>query len=216
MSKNKKPSPAQASNKQTPEILAETTRLNINFWNRIFYNRSADFTEILKCITELEHILENAHKKQDYQAINDLEFALGMGPFGYNKRFKTSPYPDLNKFNKTMAKNLSIELGKNLLPYAANCRSFLINSREKTIKPVHKYSPEEFIYIPFISKREILPVFDKLLTAWRTLPSSVKKEDCTAEYSVAEIVTGIMNQTSMSFAVVQTDELKAPCGWIDV
>ncbi len=154
-------------------------------------------------------MLESAHQRQEYQVINEVEVALGIGPFGYSKRLSTAPYPDIDKFNKTMAKVFSVESGKNLLPYATNLRKFFDTAHEKTSKPLTKYKPEEFIYIPFISKIEISNAFESLLNSWNQLPASVKKIDTSGEYSDSDIVTGIINQIYKSFYVAQTDSLKA-------
>ncbi len=56
------------------------SRIDAAFWNNLLHLNKADLSALFNCAQEFERKLEQAAQNQEFQAINDVEFALGWRP----------------------------------------------------------------------------------------------------------------------------------------
>ena len=184
------------------------TEVDYDFWNIIFYNRKVNVSSFFEAIIYMEQKLAEASQRQEYQIINDVEFALGIGPFGPLPSSKAIVCPDPLKFDKALSKSLSVQVGKELLPFALSMKDFVTFGSEKSSKLTHKCKPEFLIYVAMLSETDFWDCFERILCTWRLLPASVKKASSTLGYSESEVAMYIFIRIHRSFMLNESDLLK--------
>lgn len=184
------------------------SRIDPAVWTSLLHLKKGDFSALFNCAHEFEIKLEQAARNQEYQAINDVEFALGWRPLAYTTQLLHTTCVSSEKFEKAIARSFGVQVGKKILPYADSKSDFLNLAYKKSALRTEKSKPDALIYIPFLPINEFWTCLQNLSHAWRLIPSSAKKtfyQDSIGEN--ANLLT-ILNRIHLLFVLEQSEYKK--------
>ena len=190
------------------------TNVDFAFWGLLFYNRKGDFSFFFEAVIYMEQKLAESYKKQEYQILNDVEFALGIGPFGQVPSNNAIVCPEQTKFEKALAKSLSVQGGKELLPFAPSFQEFISTGFVKATKLTHKCKPEYLMFVAMLSEVDFWDCFERILGAWQLIPESVKKISSSSSYSDSDLAIYIFIRIHRNFMVKDCALIKSNSGLV--